>query len=279
MLYLLHGYTDDETAWAQFGQVKTIVDKHSNNPKISPMIIVMPNAGETWYINTFEGKTRYEDFFIEELIPFIDQTYRTHPKKGITAVSGLSMGGFGSLLYALKHPDLFSASAPLSTAVFTQKEWTKMKANQWNQTFGELFGNGLLGKERLTSHYAANSPLLWIQGRSTEDLNKVKYYIDCGDKDFLIKGNMELHSLLIDKGVPHEFRVRKGDHSWSYLEVSFTGGIRICESKLPPVVCIFSFSIKMKMDIALVKGLLLYLHSHLGISYGEVGEWLKPAVC
>ena len=47
-------------------------------------------------------------------------------------------------------------------------------------------------------------------------MKKVKYFIDCGDKDFLIKGNMELHALLIDKKVPHEFRVREGIHNWDY---------------------------------------------------------------
>ncbi len=55
-----------------------------------------------------------------------------------------------------------------------------------------------------------------VSDTSPEELRKVKYYIDCGDKDFLIKGNMELHSLLIDKGVPHEFRVREGAHNWDY---------------------------------------------------------------
>ncbi len=216
VLYLLHGYTDDETGWTQFGQVKTIADRYANDTSVSPMLIVMPDAGETWYINSHDGKTRYEDFFVKEFIPFIDKNYNTRPAKEFRAISGLSMGGYGALVYALKHPDLFSASAPLSAAVFTGKEWTEMKQKQWDDVFGELFGMGLIGEDRLTSHYSANAPLLWIKNKKAEELDQVKYYIDCGDKDFLIKGNMELHALMIDKDVPHEFRVREGDHSWSY---------------------------------------------------------------
>ena len=216
VLYLLHGYTDDETGWTQFGQVKPIADEYVDDPGISPMLIVMPDAGETWYVNTYDNKVRYEDFFVQEFIPFIDESYRTRPTKEFRAVAGLSMGGYGALVYALKHPDMFSASAPLSAAIFTEEEMMEMKQKRWDDVFGEIYGTGLNGRARITDHYRENAPLLWIADNDKDNLDDVKYYIDCGDKDFLIKANMELHALMIDKGVPHEFRVREGDHSWSY---------------------------------------------------------------
>ena len=67
VLYLLHGYTDNETGWTQFGEAHQIADKTINDGEAPPMIIVMPDAGVTWYQNSFDGKTRYEDFFMHGL--------------------------------------------------------------------------------------------------------------------------------------------------------------------------------------------------------------------
>ncbi len=216
VLYLLHGYSDDETGWTQFGEVQNIADKQIQLGEATPMIIVMPDAGVSWYINNSDGKTNYEDFFTKEFISFIDATYRTRAKKEFRAVAGLSMGGYGTLIMATKHPDLFAAAAPLSAAVFLDNEITDMPDDRWNNVFGILFGKDLKGKDRLTDHFYKNSILKIIETANADDLKKVRYYIDCGDDDFLIKGNMALHSSLIDKKIPHEFRVREGAHTWTY---------------------------------------------------------------
>jgi len=215
VLYLLHGYGDDETGWTQFGEAQIIADRLQG--EVAPMIIVMPDAGVSWYINSYDGKVKYEDFFIKEFIPFIDATYRTRNDKRYRAVAGLSMGGYGTLIMATKHPELFSAAAPLSAGVFTDDELINGDPNMWNNVLGNLYGKkDLTGKDRLTEHYNKNSILKIIETGNAEELKKVRFYIDCGDKDFLIKGNMALHAALIDKKIPHEFRVREGVHNWSY---------------------------------------------------------------
>ncbi len=216
VLYLLHGYTDNETGWTQFGEVERIVNQSMNSGDAAPMIIVMPDAGVSWYINDHAGKTRFEDFFIQEFIPFIDSLYKTREKKEFRAVAGLSMGGFGSLIMATKHPELFAACAPLSGAVWTDEEVMGMPDRNWAPVFGELFGSNLSGKARLNEHYRKNSILDIVKNGDVEKLKSVRYYIDCGDDDFLIKGNMALHAAMIDKKIPHEFRVREGGHTWSY---------------------------------------------------------------
>ena len=114
VLYLLHGYTDNETNWIQMGQMKTIADRAIANEEAVPMIIVMPDAWDTWYINQYDGKVPYEDMFFEELIPYMEKTYRIRSDKESRAIAGLSMGGYGSFLYSLHHPDMFCACAPLS---------------------------------------------------------------------------------------------------------------------------------------------------------------------
>jgi enterochelin esterase-like enzyme len=225
VLFLLHGYTDDETGWTQFGEVGSIADKAIKNSEATPMIIVMPDAGVTWYINDQAGKTRFEDFFITELIPFVDATYRTRSKKEFRAIAGLSMGGYGSLIYATKHPELFAACVPLSAAVWTDDQITGMPDNNWNPIFGEIFGKEK-GKARLTDHYKKNSILHITSSQPVDSLKKVKFYIDCGDEDFLIKGNMALHAAMIDKQIPHEFRVRDGVHDWQYWRTALPDVLR-----------------------------------------------------
>ena len=220
VLYLLHGYTDDETGWTQFGEAHMIADKSIQSGEAAPMIIVMPDGGVSWYINSFDGKTKYEDFFVKEFIPFIDATYRTRVKKNYRAIAGLSMGGFGTFTMATKYPELFAAAAPLSAGVFTDAEIIAMPEDNWNNVFGILYGKDLKGAARLNDHYNKNSILKIIETGNTDDLKKVRYFIDCGDDDFLIKGNMAVHAAMIDKKVPHEFRVREGGHTWTYWRTS-----------------------------------------------------------
>lgn len=216
VLYLLHGYSDDETGWTQFGEVKAIADRQISKDEMTSMIIVMPDAGISWYINSYDGKVLYEDFFVKELIPFIDTNYRTRTDRQYRAVAGLSMGGHGTLILSMKHPDLFSAAAPLSAAVWTDAEVTGMPEENWSRGIGLVYGKDLKGKDRLGPHYQKNSGIGLVNSLNADELKKVRYYIDCGDKDFLIKGNMALHSAMIDKKIPHEFRVREGVHDWTY---------------------------------------------------------------
>jgi enterochelin esterase-like enzyme len=216
VLYLLHGYSDDETGWTQFGEVQKIANESISKGDATQMIIVMPDAGVSWYINDAAGKVKYEDFFINEFIPFIDSIYKTRNKKQYRAVAGLSMGGYGSFIYAMKYPDLFSAAAPLSAAIHSDYEITEMPDNLKNYKFIELFGIDLAVKNRLTETWNKNSVLKLAANVAVEKLNQVHYYIDCGDDDRLVKANMELHSIFLDRKVKHEFRVRDGAHNWPY---------------------------------------------------------------
>ena len=126
------------------------------------------------------------------------------------------MGGHGSLIMAMKHPEMFSACAPLSAGIWTDEEILELTPDYWDRTLGQPYGKGLKGSERLSEHYRQNAVLSILSNASANELKKVSYYVDCGDDDFLIKGNMALHALMIDKEIPHEFRVRDGGHSWDY---------------------------------------------------------------
>jgi len=226
VVYLLHGFTDDNTGWLQFGEVNRYADKAIAEGTIPPMIIIMPNGDSSFYINSYDGKENYEDFFVNEFMPAVEKEFRIKAEKKYRGVAGLSMGGYGTLIYALKHPDLFAACAPFSAAVWDDDAITAMPDNTYDIVIGKLFGKGLKGKSRLTKTWYDNAILKIVAGKTTDDLKKVRYWIDCGDDDFLIKGNCLLHIALTEKNVPHEFRVRDGAHNWTYWRTGITDALQ-----------------------------------------------------
>lgn len=226
VVYLLHGYTDDNTGWLQFGEVNRYADKAIADGTIPPMIIVMPNGDSSWYINSYDGKEKYEDFFVKEFIPGIEKQYRIKSEKRFRGIAGLSMGGYGTMIYALKYPELFAAAAPLSAGIFGDDEMTMMPESQWNIIFAPLFGKDLKGKDRLNKAWYDNSVLSIIEKKNGAELNKVRYWIDCGDDDFLFNGNSLLHIALRRKLVKHEYRVRDGGHTWEYWRTGITDALK-----------------------------------------------------
>jgi enterochelin esterase-like enzyme len=214
--YLLHGHGDDDDGWIQFGEVNRLADDAIKAGKIPPMIIVTPDGFTSFYINGADGKLNYEDFFIKELIPHIEKIYKVKAERRFRGIAGLSMGGYGSLLYALKYPNLFVASAPLSAAVWTDNDIINLDEGMFNGLFGNSMGKNLKGNDRLTPAWLSNSPLAIIEKKTKEELSAVRYWIDCGDDDFLTIGNAQLHIALTNKNVPHEFRMRDGAHNWTY---------------------------------------------------------------
>jgi len=225
VVYLLHGYGDDHTGWLQFGEVNRYADKAIAEGKIPPMIIVMPDAGATFYINSFDGKQTYEDFFFKEFMPDVEREYRIKASKKYRAVAGLSMGGFGTLVYSLKHPEMFSAAAALSAAVRSDDDFMTITDARWAEAYSKVFGPDLKGSERLNATWKNNSILGLVQSKTTDELKTVRYWIDCGDDDALSKGNSLLHIALAEKKVPHEFRIRDGAHTWTYWRTGITDAL------------------------------------------------------
>ncbi len=217
VVYLLHGGGDNQIAWIQYGNVQRIVDKAIKEDKIEPMIIVMPDAEMTFYMNNINGNYQYEDFFIKELIPFIEKNYRCRSEKRYRALAGLSMGGFGSLLYALHHPDMFAACSAMSAAVRTDEQINEMPLNEYLRRYSTAMGNLKEGDKRINDFWNQNSILYLVNHLPQNQKNVVRFYLDIGDNDNLLyKGNALLHIALRDLNIPHEYRVRNGAHTWEY---------------------------------------------------------------
>ena len=214
VLYLLHGGGDDQTGWVQFGEVEHIADRAINEGYATPMVIVMPdaNTGRRGYWNDIKGEWRYEDFFFEELVPFVEKTYRIKGEKRYRAVAGLSMGGEGTFLYALHHPEMFSSACPLSAGTGPLTV-TDMKTNlaRSSQPAVENLPDSLV-----EGYFKSRSVLFLVENMPEDRKKAVRWYIDCGDDDFLIEGNCLVNNAMHKGGIPHEFRVRDGGHTWTY---------------------------------------------------------------
>ncbi len=215
VLYLLHGAGDDQTGWVQFGEVLTIADEAINSGIATAMIIVMPdaNTGKRGYVNDVKGEWRYEDFFFDELMPFVEKTYRIKGEKRYRAIAGLSMGGEGTFIYALHHPELFSSACPLSAATGPRNLEELKNYRLWQGVEGITDAD----KEAYFKRY---SVLSQIENMPDDQKKAVRWYIDCGDDDFLYEGNSLVHIAMRKKEIPHEFRIRDGVHSWTYWRAS-----------------------------------------------------------
>ncbi len=208
ILYLLHGAGDDQTGWVQFGEVLRITDNAIKDGTATPMIIVMPDAdtGKRGYFNV--GEWKYEDYFFEELMPYVEQKYRVKSDKRYRAVAGLSMGGGGTFMYALHHPELFSSACPLSAYVgpLTLEE-LKDRLKRSDEKLSE---------SQVQQFFDQHNAISLIESVPIEKIKSVRWYIDCGDDDFLYEGNSKVHIAMRKKDIPHEYRVRNGGHNWTY---------------------------------------------------------------
>lgn len=211
VLYLLHGAGDDQTGWVQFGEVQHIADKAIRDGKATPMIIVMPdaNTGKRGYFNDIKGDWKYEDFFFQEFMPFVEKTYRIKKDKRYRAISGLSMGGGGTFIYALRHPELFSSACPLSAYLGPLTPEQTKEALKWADV-------SYTTEEEVTNYYKKHSVLELINNVPDDQKKAVRWYIDCGDDDFLYEGNSLAHIAMKKKEIPHEFRIQDGVHNWTY---------------------------------------------------------------
>lgn len=214
VLYLLHGGGDDQTGWIQFGEVLRIADNAILEGSATAMIIVMPDAqtGKRGYFNDIQGEWRYEDFFFEEFVPYVEETYRIRSEKRYRAISGLSMGGGGTFMYALHHPELFIAACPMSASCGPLS--LEDLDNRLQESGVEV------DDETKEAYYQQHSALALVNNMTADTIKEVSWYIDCGDDDFLFEGNSLIHISMREKEIPHEFRIRDGAHNWTYWRAS-----------------------------------------------------------
>ena len=216
VVYMLHGLSDDYTAWATLGGMQIVTDELIRSGEALPMVIVMPNAGGHDVHNTWNGYFNmpgwhYEDFFFGELMPEVEKKYACGGSKGQRAVMGLSMGGGGSIVYSQRHPETFSSCYAMSP-------WLDDKSNEVE---GEMTQKDKLYYvcQAVRDHSALDF-LDKADAATLERLRTVAWFVDCGDDDFLFHLSVDFHQKMKAAGVHSELRVRDGVHNWEYWHLA-----------------------------------------------------------
>lgn len=212
VLYLLHGGGDNWTDWLMKGQAAAIADREIASGESVAMIIVMPDGMQNLYGNKADGSFNYEDYFFKELIPAVEKTYRIKSDRQFRAISGLSMGGYGSLLYSLKHPDIFSACYGMSIGMFGKTRLSQPGFFlDWIESYyGKRDKNGKFPKT-----FYDNDVYTLVENMPEQQKRMVNFCIECGD-DELNRDQSEVFLLMKDKGVPVEVRIADGAHNWIF---------------------------------------------------------------
>jgi S-formylglutathione hydrolase FrmB len=208
-LYFLHGLGQDDESLFKQG-IWNLVDDMREQKKIGDFVIITPFAGRSFYVNSKDGKTRYEDFLLREFIPTMEKKYHLEHSRRGRAISGISMGGYGALRLAFKHPDMFAAVSAHSAALI--EELPKGAAQSGMSDFvGTAFGHPLDN-----DYWKKQAPFAYAK---IADLKGLKIYFDCGDQDQFgfDAGARALDRLLTARKVPHEFHIYPGGHDWQYF--------------------------------------------------------------
>ena len=201
VLYLLHGLSDDHTAWARRTSLERYVDG-------LPLIVVMPNGERSFYTDAKERmKSAFETYIVQDIVGFVDRTFRTIPVREGRVVAGLSMGGYGAVKFALKYPDKFCAAVSHSGAVdFARGDFTR--SDDWGREWRPVMG----------SHPAGGPDDIFALSETIDHTHLPALRFDCGVDDFLLDHNRALHAHLTALGIPHEYEEHPGEHNWDYWD-------------------------------------------------------------
>ena len=213
-LYYLHGLFENQRSWGERGG-EQILDDLVSLGQVGKFLVVLPDGGKSFYVNSLDGHERYEDFLIKEFVPAVDGLYRTRAESGQRGIGGTSMGGYGALHLGMRHPDVFGSVSAQSAALLPKFPNPVPTEGRWGfyaRVLTEPFGSPLN-----EAYFDANNPLTLAE--HPERFAGLKLYFDCGDHDRygFEEGAQLLDRMLTEKTFPHEFHLRPGGHGWSYL--------------------------------------------------------------
>jgi S-formylglutathione hydrolase FrmB len=214
VLYLLHGRDDNELAWLNNGQIASTLDRMIAAGTLPPIAVVMPMAGNSWYVDDARGKSGFGPIataFLEDFIPAIERRHALASCRNARAVGGLSMGGYGAALYALTRPDLFTSAISLSGSLFSdQPAEIETRLPFYNRVLSGIHGDPF-DRERFRS---------WTVFARLEnappEIEKLGVWLAAGDGDFagIISGTVRLHQDLRRRKIESHLRIYDGDHTW-----------------------------------------------------------------
>lgn len=211
ILYELHGLGDNEQFLVHSGLWNLVEDQRERH-ELKDFLIATPAGGASFYIDSKDGKVRYEAFLLREFFPFIEKKYRASAGRANRAISGVSMGGYGALHLAFRHSRLFSSVSAHSAALIEKlPAFVSGPQSPRSRVLGAVFGN-----PPDTAFWNANSPLTLAH---SANLAGLKIYFDCGDQDDygFEAGAAALDKILTARKIAHEFHIYPGHHDPGYF--------------------------------------------------------------
>jgi len=223
VLYFLHGLNENEMRWSTRGETDLKLDKMIADKAIGEFIVAIPMSATTsFYTNARNGTAPWEDAVVKEFIPLIESTYRVNATRATRGISGISMGGYGALKIAMKHPEMFGSVSSHSAALvpdFNSTTVTGRRLDQFKALFDNIYGIGFAAGGTLDlTYWNANNPLELV--KDITKLQGMKIYFDCGTEDEygFYGGQQVLDDLLTKASYPHTAALYPGEHGWDYAK-------------------------------------------------------------
>ena len=222
VLYYFHGLGDNEQMFVRSGGFDLIEDLRDRR-QLGDFIIVSPAGYASFFMNSHDARFRYDDFFLQEFMPLIENRYRIAARRESRGIGGISMGGYGALRMAFLHPQLFGSVSAHSAALMERLPMVSLGNSPESgrlRLLGDVFGSP---PDRV--FWDRNNPL---RIAASAELAGMKIYFDCGSADDygFEAGAQALHNALVSRRVAHEFHVYPGGHNWSYFAAHLPDSLR-----------------------------------------------------
>lgn len=218
VIYALHGHGGGQDEWFYGGWIDQSLDRMIAAGEIRPVIVVAPEAGESWYVDSavFGGPGDFETAIVQDLVAVIDRLYRTRAERPWRAIAGNSMGGHGALRFAFANPDRYAAVAALSPAVWKPfgVSWARSPIEDPPGDLDQLFPR-TTGEQFDPQTFITQSPFARIDRLANHpDPPRILLAVCDGDEFALQDGTLELYLDLRSFTIAPELRVTDGAHDW-----------------------------------------------------------------
>ena len=227
VVYALHGLFEGSGFWERRG-LAPILARLRESGAVPEFLVVAVEGGNSFFVNSPGG--RYEDMVTKDLVAHVEATYRVVPGRKGRALLGVSMGGYAALHVAFEQPGLVAAVATHSAMLLERIPSAEQGAGRWHMAaFNKVFGDPID-----PALWAENDPLVWA--RKADPKAVPALFVDCGAEDRfgLASGHRELHRILDERGVAHEFELPPGDHGYEFVRARLEKSLRFLGNALKP---------------------------------------------